>query len=122
MTITFFDVLILFALLGGAAMGFFRGFVRQAAATLIIYISVVVASIGYSGVSRTLSRMTGQPVQAPLSRTRLGWAVRDGPTARLAAQPDLHSRSHEHDLLPEDNSPRRDPDRVCPGRKHRSRL
>ena len=64
MTITFFDILILFALLGGAALGFFRGFLRQAAATLILYISIVVASLFYRSVSRTLVRLTGQLPQA----------------------------------------------------------
>jgi uncharacterized membrane protein required for colicin V production len=59
-TITFFDILILFALLGGAAMGFYRGFLRQAATTLILYISIVVASLFHRSVSRTLVRLTGQ--------------------------------------------------------------
>ena len=60
MTITFFDILVLFALLGGAAIGFFRGFLRQAASTLILYISMVVASLFYPSISRTLVRLTGQ--------------------------------------------------------------
>jgi membrane protein required for colicin V production len=59
-TFTFFDFLILLALLGGAAFGFYRGFVRQAAATLIIYVGVVVASLFYRSVGRTLARLTGQ--------------------------------------------------------------
>jgi uncharacterized membrane protein required for colicin V production len=63
-TITFFDILVLFGLLGGAAAGFYRGLVRQAAATLILYISIVLASLAYLGVSRTLARLTGQPLQA----------------------------------------------------------
>ena len=64
MTITFFDILILMALLGGAVLGFFRGFLRQASATLILYISIVVASLFYRSVSRTLVRLTGQLPQA----------------------------------------------------------
>jgi uncharacterized membrane protein required for colicin V production len=63
-TITFFDILILFGLFGGAAAGFFRGLFRQAAATLIIYISLVVASLFYADLSRILARWTGQPHQA----------------------------------------------------------
>ena len=59
-TITFFDILILFALLGGAAVGFYRGFLRQAATTLILYISIVLAALSYRSVSRTLVRLTGQ--------------------------------------------------------------
>lgn len=64
MTITFFDILILIALLGGAVLGFYRGFLRQAASTLVLYISLVVASIFYPSVSRTLVRLTGQLPQA----------------------------------------------------------
>jgi membrane protein required for colicin V production len=63
-TITFFDILILLALLGGAVLGFYRGFVRQAAATLILYISIVVASLFYRSVSRALGRLTGQVASA----------------------------------------------------------
>jgi len=63
-TITFFDVLVLFGLFGGAAMGFYRGVVRQALATLILYIAIVVASLFYVDLSRILSRWTGQPSQA----------------------------------------------------------
>ena len=63
MTITLLDILILFGLFGGAAMGFYRGIVRQALATLIIYIAIVVASIFYLDLSRILSRWTGQPHQ-----------------------------------------------------------
>jgi membrane protein required for colicin V production len=59
-TITFFDILILLALLSGAVLGFYRGFLRQAAATLILYISIVVAALFYRSVSRTLVRLTGQ--------------------------------------------------------------
>jgi len=62
-TITFFDILVLFGLFGGAAMGFYRGVVRQALATLIIYIAIVVASLFYVDLSRILARWTGQPSQ-----------------------------------------------------------
>ena len=60
-TITFFDILVLFGLFGGAAMGFYRGVVRQALATLIIYISIVVASLFYADLSGILARWTGRP-------------------------------------------------------------
>jgi membrane protein required for colicin V production len=63
-TITFFDILVLFGLLGGAALGFYRGVLRQAASTLILYIAIVVASLSYPSVSRTLGRLTGQMAQA----------------------------------------------------------
>jgi uncharacterized membrane protein required for colicin V production len=59
-TITFFDILVLFALLGGAVLGFFRGFFRQAAATLVLYIAIVMASLAYPYLSRVLSQLTGQ--------------------------------------------------------------
>jgi membrane protein required for colicin V production len=59
-TITFFDILILFALLGGALVGFYRGFLRQATSTLLLYISIVISTIFYRSVSRTLVRLTGQ--------------------------------------------------------------
>ena len=45
-------------------MGFYRGLLRQAAATLILYISLVVASLFYVDLSRVLARWTGQPHQA----------------------------------------------------------
>ena len=60
MTITFLDILILFGLMGGAAMGFFQGLIRQAAATLILYISIVVSALFYRNLSRFLVRVTGQ--------------------------------------------------------------
>jgi membrane protein required for colicin V production len=62
--ITLFDILILLALLGGAALGFYRGFFRQASATLVIYLSLVVATLSYRGMSRALMGMTGQSLGA----------------------------------------------------------
>jgi uncharacterized membrane protein required for colicin V production len=59
--ITLFDILILIALLIGAAMGFFRGFFRQASATLAIYLSLVVTTLSYRGLSRLLMGLTQQP-------------------------------------------------------------
>ena len=64
MTITFFDILLLLGLLGGAMLGFYRGFLRQAAATVILYLSIVVAALFYRNVSRVLVRWTGQLPQA----------------------------------------------------------
>jgi uncharacterized membrane protein required for colicin V production len=62
--ITLFDILILTALFAGAAVGFFRGFYRQASSTLVIYLSLVVATLAYRGLSRMLSVWTGQPLRA----------------------------------------------------------
>jgi uncharacterized membrane protein required for colicin V production len=58
--ITLFDILILLALFGGAALGFFRGFFRQAAATLAIYVALVVSTLAYRGLSRLLMNWTSQ--------------------------------------------------------------
>ena len=55
MAITFFDVLFLFIMLAGAAVGFFRGLIRQAISTLIIYISTVVSTLAYRGLSNMLA-------------------------------------------------------------------
>jgi uncharacterized membrane protein required for colicin V production len=63
-TITFLDILILLGLFGGAVLGFFRGFLRQAAATLILYVSIVMASLFYRNLSRMLVRLTGQSPQS----------------------------------------------------------
>lgn len=64
MSITLFDILILMGLFAGAAIGFFRGLFRQAAATLVIYLSLVVATLAYRGLSRLLMDLTQQPSQA----------------------------------------------------------
>ena len=63
MRITFFDILILIVLLGGAAWGFHRGIIRQAASTLVLYISTVISAKAYRGLSRLLS-VTGQSTAA----------------------------------------------------------
>ncbi|HUT19131.1 MAG TPA: CvpA family protein [Anaerolineae bacterium] len=54
MRLTFFDVLFFLALIGGAAFGFYRGVFRQASATLVLYISTVVSTLAYRGLSRML--------------------------------------------------------------------
>jgi uncharacterized membrane protein required for colicin V production len=59
-TITLFDILFLFALLGGAALGFYRRLLRQVTTTLFLYIALVLAALAYRSVSRTLVRLTGQ--------------------------------------------------------------
>jgi uncharacterized membrane protein required for colicin V production len=59
-TFTFFDFVILLALVGGAALGFFRGALRQAVATLMLYLSIVASALVYRDVSRFLARLTGQ--------------------------------------------------------------
>ena len=56
MKITFFDVLILLAMFGGALWGFYRGFFRQALSTLVIYVSIVLSTLGYRSVSRMISK------------------------------------------------------------------
>jgi uncharacterized membrane protein required for colicin V production len=58
--ITLFDILILLALFAGAALGFFRGLFRQAAATLAIYVALVVSTLAYRGLSRLLMNWTSQ--------------------------------------------------------------
>jgi uncharacterized membrane protein required for colicin V production len=55
MTVTFFDILILIVVVGGAAWGFYRGVFRQAIGTLAIYISTVVSTVGYRGLSNLIS-------------------------------------------------------------------
>jgi membrane protein required for colicin V production len=55
MTITFFDVLFLVIMLVGATVGFFRGLVRQAISTLIIYVSTVISTLTYRGLSNLLA-------------------------------------------------------------------
>ena len=60
MRITFFDVLFLFLLLGGAALGFYRGVFRQAATTVVIYVSTVVSTLTYRGLARLLTN-SGPP-------------------------------------------------------------
>jgi uncharacterized membrane protein required for colicin V production len=59
MRITFFDILFLIALIVGAGWGFYRGIFRQAATTLVIYVSTVVSTLSYRGLSRLLG-VTGQ--------------------------------------------------------------
>ncbi len=61
--ITFFDILFLLFLLGGAAWGFYRGIFRQAANTLVIYISTIVSTLTYRSFSRLLGS-TGQSASA----------------------------------------------------------
>ncbi|MBN1580174.1 MAG: CvpA family protein [Anaerolineae bacterium] len=55
MVITFFDVLFLMIMLVGAAVGFFRGLIRQSISTLIIYVSTVVSTLTYRGLSNLLA-------------------------------------------------------------------
>lgn len=62
--ITFFDVLFLLGMVGGAALGFYRGIVRSALGTLVIYIATVISTIGYRSLSRMLVGATGQGGQA----------------------------------------------------------
>lgn len=63
MRVTFFDFLFMLALVGGAAWGFYRGFFRQAASTIVIYIATIVSTISYRGFSRMLGS-TGQSASA----------------------------------------------------------
>ena len=61
MRVTLFDVLILLAVFGGGFYGFSRGFFSQAVGTISIYISTVISTLSYRGLSRLLSGSTGQP-------------------------------------------------------------
>jgi uncharacterized membrane protein required for colicin V production len=71
MRITFFDVLFLFALIGGAAWGFYRGVFRQAASTLVLYVSTVVSTLTY----RSLSRMMGDTGQSASATDLLAFII-----------------------------------------------
>jgi len=64
MRITFFDVVFLLALVGGAAWGFYRGFFCQAVGTVVLYISTVISTVGYRGLSRLLAGSSGRPSPA----------------------------------------------------------
>jgi uncharacterized membrane protein required for colicin V production len=64
MRVTFFDILFMTILVGGAALGFYRGIFRQAAATVVIYVSTVVSTLSYRGLSRMLGSSTGQGATA----------------------------------------------------------
>ena len=64
MRVTFFDILFLLAMIGGAAWGFYRGLFRAAMSTVVLYISTVVAVVGYRSMSRMIQRFTGQSVGA----------------------------------------------------------
>jgi uncharacterized membrane protein required for colicin V production len=56
-----FDVLIIFALLGGAAWGFVRGLVRMALSLLVFYVAAVLAMTLYVTVGRWIGYMSGMP-------------------------------------------------------------
>lgn len=60
MNVTFFDVLFLLGMIGGAALGFYRGLFRSAVGTLVIYASTVVSTVSYRGLSRMITGATGQ--------------------------------------------------------------
>ena len=60
MRITFFDVLFLLVMIGGGALGFYRGLFRSAIGTVILYVSTVVSTVGYRSLSRMLSGITGE--------------------------------------------------------------
>jgi hypothetical protein len=64
MQITFFDVVFLLALVGGAAWGFYRGFFRQAVGTVVLYISTVISTVGYRSLSRLLAGSSARPSPA----------------------------------------------------------
>jgi uncharacterized membrane protein required for colicin V production len=64
MRVTFFDVLFMLGLVGGAAWGFYRGTFRQAATTVVIYVSTIVSTVSYRGLSRMLGSSTEQSATA----------------------------------------------------------
>ena len=53
----FFDVLIVLALIGGAAWGFIKGVIHQAFGLGMIYVSIVFATIFYSVIAPPLARL-----------------------------------------------------------------
>ena len=79
MRITLFDVLFLFALIGGAAWGFYRGVFRQAVATLVLYVSTVVSTLTY----RSLSRLMGDTRQSASATDMLAFVILIGVTNLL---------------------------------------
>ena len=63
MRVTFFDILFMMGLVAGAAWGSYRGMFRQSATTVVIYVSTIVSTISYRGLSRMLGS-TGQSATA----------------------------------------------------------
>jgi len=70
--VTLFDILIILFLLAGAAWGFYRGLFRQAATTLVIYISTVASTLSYRGLSRLIS---GRNVPASATTDMLAFVI-----------------------------------------------
>ena len=56
-----FDVLIVFALVGGTALGFVRGLMRMALSLLVLYIAAVLAMTFYERAGRLLTYMFSLP-------------------------------------------------------------
>ncbi len=56
-----FDVLIVFALVGGTALGFIRGLMRMILSLLVLYIAAVLAMTFYERAGRYLTYMFGLP-------------------------------------------------------------
>jgi uncharacterized membrane protein required for colicin V production len=56
-----FDVLIIFALLGGAALGFMRGLVRMALSLVVFYVAAVLAMTFYDTVGGWIRYITFLP-------------------------------------------------------------
>jgi uncharacterized membrane protein required for colicin V production len=54
-----FDVLIIFALLAGIALGFFRGLIRMALSLTILYIAIVLAMTFYQLGGRGIAYLSG---------------------------------------------------------------
>ena len=59
MQIKFFDVLLLFGMVAAAGWGFYRGLVRTAVGTVVIYIATVISTVGYRSISRMIAGATG---------------------------------------------------------------
>ncbi|HSR29938.1 MAG TPA: CvpA family protein, partial [Anaerolineae bacterium] len=56
-----FDVLIIFVLLGGAALGFMRGLVRMALSLVVFYVAAVLAMTFYDTVGGWVRYITFLP-------------------------------------------------------------
>jgi uncharacterized membrane protein required for colicin V production len=56
-----FDILIIFALLGGAVLGFIRGLVRMALNLVVLYVAAVLAMTFYDKAGRWIGYMSGMP-------------------------------------------------------------
>jgi uncharacterized membrane protein required for colicin V production len=56
-----FDILLFQILVGGMALGMFRGFLRQAISVVVLYIAVVLSAMSYGWFATRIGGMAGNP-------------------------------------------------------------